>query len=76
MGQPGSVAANGRDEYLNYTITETSADGYHSMIRPYYVRLYDGRVQSFAIPTRLIAGCLPRRPRPKTPVVLPRSALA
>lgn len=47
MGPPASVAANGRDEYLNYTITETSSDGYRSMIRPYYVRIFDGRVQSF-----------------------------
>jgi hypothetical protein len=47
MGAPASVAANGHDEYLNYTITETSTDGFHSMMRPYYVRLVDGQVQSF-----------------------------
>ena len=62
MGQPGSVAANGRDEYLNYTITETSPDGYHSMIRPYYVRLFDGHVQSFGYSEQIN-----RRLSPPTP---------
>jgi outer membrane protein assembly factor BamE (lipoprotein component of BamABCDE complex) len=62
MGQPGSVAANGHDEYLNYTITETSPDGYHSIMRPYYVRLFDGHVQSFGYSEQIN-----RRLSPPTP---------
>ena len=45
MGNPDSVSAQGVYEYLNYTIQSHS--GYASMTRPYYVRLLNGRVESY-----------------------------
>lgn len=45
MGQPDSVSADRACDYLNYTLQVHT--GYGSMTRPYYVRLVDGRVESF-----------------------------
>jgi len=45
MGSLDSVSAQGVYEYLNYTIQTQS--GYAWTTRPYYVRLLDGRVESY-----------------------------
>jgi hypothetical protein len=47
MGQPISVAAQGRNEDLNYSISDDSGSAFYQVYRPYYVRLVDGRVESF-----------------------------
>lgn len=45
MGSPDSVSAQGVYEYLNYTVE--SHPGYTWITRPYYVRVMDGRVESY-----------------------------
>jgi hypothetical protein len=45
MGYPASVGAQGNFEYLNYTMSDSNGLG--TMMRPYYVRLVDGRVDAF-----------------------------
>jgi hypothetical protein len=45
MGTPSSVSAQANYEYLNYTLSESS--GYMTMNRPYYIRLVDGKVESY-----------------------------
>jgi len=47
MGKPASVSAQGRTEYLNYSLSETDDEAFYGITRPYYVRLIDGRVDSF-----------------------------
>ena len=47
MGSPVSVSAQGRSEYLNYALAETSDDVMYGITRPYSVRLIDGRVESY-----------------------------
>ena len=47
MGKPVSVSAQGRAEYLNYSLSETDDQAWYGITRPYYVRLIDGRVESF-----------------------------
>lgn len=47
MGQPASVSAQGRSEYLNYSLSETDDQAFYGITRPYYVRLIDGRVESY-----------------------------
>jgi hypothetical protein len=47
MGTPESVSAQGRTEYLNYALSETDDDALSGITRPYYVRLVDGRVESY-----------------------------
>jgi hypothetical protein len=47
MGPPASVSAQGKSEYLNYSLSETDDQAFYGITRPYYVRLIDGRVESF-----------------------------
>ena len=47
MGAPASVSAQGRAEYLNYALSETDDHAFLGVTRPYYVRLVDGRVESY-----------------------------
>ena len=47
MGPPASVSAQGRSEYLNYALSETDDQAFYGVTRPYYVRLIDGRVDSY-----------------------------
>lgn len=48
MGAPVSTSAQGNGwEYLNYSLTETFEDAHHFRPTPYYVRLVNGRVESF-----------------------------
>lgn len=46
-GHPASVSAQGRSEYLNYSLSETDDQALYGITRPYYVRLVDGRVESY-----------------------------
>jgi Short C-terminal domain len=47
MGKPASVSAQGRAEYLNFALSETDDQAFYGVTSPYYVRLVDGRVESF-----------------------------
>jgi len=47
MGNPVSISAQGRSEYLKYSLSETEDDVLYGITRPYYVRLIDGRVESY-----------------------------
>jgi hypothetical protein len=49
MGQPDSVAAQGRNEDLNYSLKDDN--GWFN--RPYYVRLVDGRVESYGMANQI-----------------------
>lgn len=47
MGKPVSVSAQGGQEYLNYKLSETPDDDLLGLLTPYYVRLINGKVESF-----------------------------
>jgi outer membrane protein assembly factor BamE (lipoprotein component of BamABCDE complex) len=47
MGKPISVSAQGGAEYLNYALSETDDDAFMGWTKPYYVRLIDGKVESY-----------------------------
>lgn len=47
MGEPTSVSAQGGAEYLNYALTETDDDAFMGRTKPYYVRLINGKVESY-----------------------------
>jgi outer membrane protein assembly factor BamE (lipoprotein component of BamABCDE complex) len=47
MGPPASTSAKGSTEYLNYSLSETDDQAFYSITKPYYVRLVDGRVDSY-----------------------------
>ncbi len=47
LGIPLSTSAQNGIEYLNYRFTETDEDDWDSIYTPYYVRLIDGRVESY-----------------------------
>jgi outer membrane protein assembly factor BamE (lipoprotein component of BamABCDE complex) len=47
MGPPTSVSAQGGREYLNYALSETDDDAFRGWTRPYYVRLINGKVESY-----------------------------
>ncbi len=47
MGKPVSVSAQGGSKYLNYKLSETDDDAFYGFTTPYYVRLIDGKVESF-----------------------------
>lgn len=47
MGNPVSTSAQGSVEYLNYALSETDDDAFMGLTRPYYVRIVNGRVESF-----------------------------
>lgn len=47
MGSPASTSAKGNTEYLNYALSETDDDAFMGRTRPYYIRLVNGRVDSY-----------------------------
>ena len=47
MGNPTSVSAQGNAEYLNYALSETDDDAFVGRTSPYYVRLINGKVESY-----------------------------
>ena len=47
MGEPVSSSAQGGAEYLNYALSENSDDAFYGITDPYYVRLINGRVESY-----------------------------
>jgi len=47
MGNPVSTSAQGGAEYLNYKLSETNVDAKHGVTAPYYIRLIDGKVESY-----------------------------
>jgi len=47
MGNPVSVSAKEGTEYLNYKLSETNDDAFMGWTRPYYVRLINGKVDSY-----------------------------
>jgi len=47
MGKPVSSSAQGTYEYMNFALSETSDDALRGWTNPYYVRLVNGRVESF-----------------------------
>lgn len=47
MGKPTSVSAQGGSEYLNFALSETDDDAFRGWTKPYYVRLINGKVESY-----------------------------
>jgi len=47
MGPPVSISAQKGVEYLNYSLSETSDQAFKGITIPYYVRIVNGRVESF-----------------------------
>lgn len=47
MGPPASTSAKGKTEYLNYSLSETDDQAFYGITKPYYVRIINGRVDSF-----------------------------
>jgi len=47
MGKPVSISAKGRTEYLNYKLSETDGDAGRGLTSPYYVRIINGKVDSY-----------------------------
>ena len=47
MGPPVSTSATGKTEYLNYSLSETDDQAFYGITKPYYVRIINGRVDSF-----------------------------
>jgi len=47
IGEPTSVSAKDGTEYLNYRFSETDDHAFYGVTTPYYVRLVDGKVDSY-----------------------------
>jgi len=47
MGKPVSISAKGGTEYLNYKLSETDDDAFRGWTSPYYVRVINGKVDSY-----------------------------
>jgi len=47
MGPPVSISAQRGSEYLNYSFSETDDQAFYGITKPYYVRLINGRVESY-----------------------------
>ncbi len=47
MGKPVSISAKEGTEYLNYKLSETSDDAFMGWTTPYYVRIVNGKVDSY-----------------------------
>ena len=47
IGQPNSISAQGNSEYLNYALSETGDDAFRGWTKSYYVRLINGKVESY-----------------------------
>ena len=47
MGAPVSVSTHGSSQYLSYSVCDTDNQTLNGIMRPYVVRLIDGRVESY-----------------------------
>jgi hypothetical protein len=47
MGSPVSVSTHGSSQYLNYAVCDTDNQTLSGIMRPYVVRLIDGRVEAY-----------------------------
>lgn len=47
MGKPSSTSSDGYYEYLRYELTANSTDAFYGNHTTYYVRLLDGKVDSY-----------------------------
>jgi hypothetical protein len=47
IGKPASVSAIDETEYLNYRFSETDDHAFYGVTAPYYVRLVNGKVDSY-----------------------------
>ena len=47
IGKPVSTSATKNTEYLNYRLSETGDDAFYGRTKPYYVRLVNGKVDSY-----------------------------
>ncbi|MCI0427355.1 MAG: hypothetical protein L0Z46_05000 [Nitrospiraceae bacterium] len=47
MGAPVSVSTHGSSQYLSYSVCDTDTQTLNGIMRPYVVRLIDGRVESY-----------------------------
>ena len=47
MGKPTSISAQGGSEYLNFNLSETGNDAFKGWTKSYYVRLINGKVESY-----------------------------
>jgi hypothetical protein len=47
MGKPTSISAQAGSEYLNFALSETNDDAARGLTTPYYVRLINGKAESF-----------------------------
>jgi len=47
MGKPISTSAKGGYEYLNFALSETKDDRFMRWTQPYYVRIINGKVESY-----------------------------
>jgi hypothetical protein len=47
MGAPVSVSTHGSSQYLSYSVCDTDNQTLNGIMRPYVVRLTDGRVESY-----------------------------
>ncbi len=47
MGKPSSTSRKGTVEYMNYALSDTSDKAFYGITEPFFVRLVDGRVDSY-----------------------------
>jgi len=47
MGKPSSTSSDGYYEYLRYQLSETSDDAFYGHYTTYFVRLLNGKVESY-----------------------------
>lgn len=47
MGPPASMSAKSGSVYLNYSLSETDDQAFYGFTKPYYVRLINGKVDSY-----------------------------
>ena len=47
LGPPTSISAKEGAEYLNYRFFETGLAAYHGITSPYFVRIINGKVESY-----------------------------
>ena len=47
LGPPVSTSAKSGVEYLNYSFSETDDQAFYGVTSPYFVRIVDGKVESY-----------------------------
>ena len=47
LGPPASTSAKDGVEYLNYRFSETDDEAFYGITRPYFVRIINGKVDSY-----------------------------